>query len=282
MHRRGLPLVVAAVLVPAATLAMVSVGRAQSPARPAARPGTPPASTAQGAPARSGRAAGGGGPVRVMALGDSITGSPGCWRALLWRGLPAHRVDFVGTRPGRRCGFAHDGHNEGHSGYLATEVAARELLPGWLSATEPEVVMMHLGTNDVWRNRPATTILAAFTTLVDQMRAADPEMRIIVAQILPMEPKDCAACGRRVVELNAALPGWAASRSTARSPISVVDQWTGFDTATDTSDGVHPNRTGDRKIARRWHPAVLAAVTGRQLARRDQSTASSPSSDQSS
>ncbi|MCO6716812.1 cellulose-binding protein, partial [Streptomyces sp. CHB19.2] len=23
-------------------------------------------------------------PVRVMPLGDSITGSPGCWRALLW------------------------------------------------------------------------------------------------------------------------------------------------------------------------------------------------------
>jgi mannan endo-1,4-beta-mannosidase len=23
-------------------------------------------------------------PTRIMALGDSITGSPGCWRALLW------------------------------------------------------------------------------------------------------------------------------------------------------------------------------------------------------
>src|SRR5688572_20982217 len=26
-------------------------------------------------------------PARIMALGDSITGSPGCWRALLWKHL---------------------------------------------------------------------------------------------------------------------------------------------------------------------------------------------------
>ena len=25
--------------------------------------------------------------TRIMTLGDSITGSPGCWRALLWRHL---------------------------------------------------------------------------------------------------------------------------------------------------------------------------------------------------
>ena len=29
------------------------------------------------------------GPVRIMPLGDSITGSPGCWRALLWNQLQA-------------------------------------------------------------------------------------------------------------------------------------------------------------------------------------------------
>ncbi len=26
-------------------------------------------------------------PVRIMPLGDSITGSPGCWRSLLWNQL---------------------------------------------------------------------------------------------------------------------------------------------------------------------------------------------------
>jgi hypothetical protein len=40
----------------------------------------------------------------------------------------------------------------------------------------------------------------------------------------------------------------------------VVDQWTGFSTATDTYDGVHPNASGDDKIAARWFPALAAVL----------------------
>ncbi|GIF14642.1 cellulose binding domain-containing protein [Actinoplanes teichomyceticus] len=200
-------------------------------------------------------------PTRIMALGDSITGSPGCWRALLWRKLPADRVDFVGTLPGQGCGFPYDGENEGHGGYLVTNVAGQSLLTGWLAATDPDVVLMHFGTNDAWSNLPTSTILAAYTTLVGQMRASNPNMRVLVAQIIPLNPPTCADCGRRVIELNAAIPAWAAGLSTAASPITVVDQWTGFDTATDTYDGVHPNDAGNAKIAARWYPAVAAALS---------------------
>ncbi len=86
-------------------------------------------------------------PVRIMALGDSITGSPGCWRALLWQKLQAAgytNTDFVGTLPTQGCGFVYDGENEGHGGYLATNIANQSLLPGWLAATDPDVVIMHL------------------------------------------------------------------------------------------------------------------------------------------
>ncbi|WP_433717790.1 cellulose binding domain-containing protein [Actinoplanes sp. CA-051413] len=206
-----------------------------------------------------------GGVVKVMALGDSITGSPGCWRALLWQRLQqagrASSVDFVGTLPGQGCGFTYDGENEGHGGFLATNVADQNQLPGWLSATDPDVVMMHFGTNDVWSNRSPATILAAFTKLVGQMRASNPAMKILVAQILPMTPSNCAECNQRVIDFNAAIPAWAAATSTAASPVTVVDQWTGFNTATDTPDGVHPNDNGNRKIADRWYPALLAALS---------------------
>ncbi|MBG0818823.1 cellulose binding domain-containing protein [Planomonospora sp. ID82291] len=203
-------------------------------------------------------------PVRVMALGDSITGSPGCWRALLWQRLQeaglASSVDFVGTLPPQGCGFAYDGENEGHGGFLATNVADQDQLPAWLSATRPDIVMMHFGTNDAWSNRSTATILAAYGKLVDQMRQSNPDMKILVAQIIPMNPSSCGECGRRVAALNAAIPGWAAGRTTARSPVVVVDQWTGFDTAVDTGDGVHPNAAGDRKIADRWFPALTALL----------------------
>ncbi|WP_159944122.1 MULTISPECIES: SGNH/GDSL hydrolase family protein [unclassified Nocardiopsis] len=199
--------------------------------------------------------------VRIMPLGDSITGSPGCWRALLWADLSeAGRTDadFVGTRPGDGCGFEYDGDNEGHGGFLVTDVARRGLLVDWLDRTDPDVVMMHFGTNDVWSAVPTGQVLEAYGTLVSQMRAHNPRMRILVAQIIPMDPdRSCAECGERVRDLNAAIPGWAAGLSTRRSPVTVVDQWTGFDTDTDTYDGVHPSASGDRRIADRWREALL-------------------------
>ncbi|MEU7723356.1 GDSL-type esterase/lipase family protein [Streptomyces tibetensis] len=202
-------------------------------------------------------------PVRVMPLGDSITGSPGCWRAVLWNRLVDSGykdIDFVGTLPPQGCGQAHDGDNEGHGGELVTNVADQNLLPGRLSSTRPDIVVMHFGTNDVWSSIAPDRILAAYTTLVGQMRASNPDMRILVAQLIPMNPSTCAACAQRVVDFNARVPGWARATGTERSPVTVVDQWTGFSTATDTYDGVHPNASGDAKIAARWFPALAAAL----------------------
>ncbi|WP_169948474.1 cellulose binding domain-containing protein [Microbispora sp. H11081] len=205
--------------------------------------------------------------VRIMPLGDSITGSPGCWRALLWNKLQNGGftdVDMVGTLPAQGCGVPYDGDNEGHGGFLVTNVADQNQLPGWLSAARPDIVMMHFGTNDVWSNRPTSTILAAYGKLVDQMRASNPNMKILVAQIIPMNPATCSECAQRTVALNAAIPAWAASKTTAASPIVVVDQWTGFSTSADTYDGVHPNASGDQKMADKWYPALSALLGGAQ------------------
>jgi lysophospholipase L1-like esterase len=202
-------------------------------------------------------------PVRVMPLGDSITGSPGCWRAVLWNRLrnAGHTdIDFVGTLGPQGCGQEHDGDNEGHGGELVTNVADQNLLPARLAATLPDIVVMHFGTNDVWSSIAPDRILTAYTKLVGQMRASNPRMRILVAQLIPMNPGSCAGCAQRVVDFNARIPDWARATSTGDSPVTVVDQWTGFSTATDTYDGVHPNAAGDDKIASRWYPALSAAL----------------------
>jgi lysophospholipase L1-like esterase len=237
---RTFPRILFAVLTALATALVVSLVAQPAPAQPAD-------------------------PVRIMPLGDSITGSPGCWRALLWQRLENTgftNTDFVGTLPPQGCGFPYDGENEGHGGFLATNVASQNQLVGWLAATNPDVVLMHFGTNDVWNARTPAQILAAFTTLVNQMRANNPAMRVLVAQIIPMNPSNCGDCAQRVVALNNAIPGWAAGISTAQSPVVVVDQWTGFNTAVDTFDGVHPNAAGDQKMSNRWYPALVAALGG--------------------
>lgn len=45
---------------------------------------------------------------RIMPPGDSITGSPGCWRVLLWRNLQNAgftSIDLVATLPPQGCGI---------------------------------------------------------------------------------------------------------------------------------------------------------------------------------
>ncbi|KXK61699.1 cellulose-binding protein [Micromonospora rosaria] len=223
-----------------------------------ALPGTP----VQSAPHRTAAT-----PVRIMPLGDSITAGPGCWRALLWNQLQTdghQNIDFVGgASDGGSCnyGFPYDSDHEGHGGFSAVGIADNNQLPPWLSAARPDVVVMHLGTNDLWGGwQSMDTILAAFTKLVGQMRANNPDMKIIVSQIIPHH--GCQTCPADTITLNSRIPGWAAGLTTAQSPIVVVDQWTGFNAATDTGDGVHPNDSGFRKIANRFHPALAQLLGG--------------------
>src|SRR3954452_19086451 len=202
-----------------------------------------------------------------MPLGDSITAGPGCWRAKLWNRLQTSGysgIDFVGTQSdGGGCnpGYSYDFDHEGHGGYSATGIAANDQLPPWLAAARPDVVLMHLGTNDMWGGYiPLADKLAAFTKLVGQMRAANPAMRIVVAQIIPISAAACATCPADVAALNAAIPGWAAALSTPASPIVVADLWTGYDAVADNVDGIHPNDTGFRKMADAWFPAVTRVL----------------------
>ena len=191
-----------------------------------------------------------------MPFGDSITSADG-WRGLLRERLGEGAVEFVGTQ-----GRAPDRH-EGRSGTLVTDVAASGRLAGWLAAAEPDVVLMHYGTNDLWRGtRTQAEIVAAYDEVLATLRGHDAGIHLLMARLLPMDPDDQPGCPPRVVALNAAIDAWAADRATPLSPITVVDQWTGFDVAADTSDGVHPNHAGDVKIAARWH-AALVPLLGR-------------------
>jgi lysophospholipase L1-like esterase len=209
-------------------------------------------------------------PVRIMPLGDSITGNPGCWRAYLWRSLQQNgftNIDFVGTQPAQGCGFTHDGDNEGHGGFLATNIANQGQVRTWAQATRPDIILMHLGTNDVWSNIAPATITAAFSKIVDDARSVNPNVRFVVAQIIPMGTgstgqNPCPECAQRVINLNNAIPGWAASKTTGASPVTVVDVWSGFNTTIHTGDGVHPNDSGFQLMAQKWYPATVAALNG--------------------
>ena len=117
---------------------------------------------------------------------------------------------------------------------------------------------MHFGTNDVWNNVSLAEILSAYSEMVDGLRAVNPDVIFFVAQIIDMNPDGCSECSSRVQALNAEIPGWASDKASCASPIHVVDLFAGFNTGSDTSDGVHPNTTGSQKMADVMYQALVA------------------------
>jgi mannan endo-1,4-beta-mannosidase len=230
--------------------------------------------------------------VRVMPLGDSITGSPGCWRKTLWTSLADNtKVDMVGVRNNEsECGTGWDADNAAFGGMRVTNVGADVGLAGasrtstvtvapnvtavpgnlevWLEQTRPDLVTMNLGTNDIWSGVPADTILAGYDKLLAQMRASNSRMRVMVAKIGKFDPRDssgnatCANCATAAAAFNTALDAWAQCASSVDSPITVVDIASQWNPATMTDDGVHPNALGTTTMASIWKPALEATLAG--------------------
>jgi len=74
-----------------------------------------------------------------------------------------------------------DSHHEGHSGYQAYDVAKKNIV-GWVQNTKPDVVQFMLGTNDVnIGKRDANTIVEAYTSILASLRAANPNVSVIVS-----------------------------------------------------------------------------------------------------
>lgn len=67
-----------------------------------------------------------------------------------------------------------------------------------------------------------------------------------------------ASYNTKIQALNSAIAPWAQARNTSASPVWVVDHYTGFGSG-DLRDGVHPNDSGDTKMANVWYPAVTTA-----------------------
>ncbi|KAF2658802.1 carbohydrate esterase family 3 protein, partial [Lophiostoma macrostomum CBS 122681] len=202
--------------------------------------------------------------VKIMPFGASIVGAPGCWRALLWKKLQdsgTTNTDFVGSQKAPDCGFPYDGDNEGHAGFLATNIVADNQLPGWLSAQKPDVIIMHLGTNDVLNHKTSDEVIDAYDTLVDQMRKSKGGMKIIISQLLPLSAtKFGNSASQSLIDLNTAIRAWAPGKSTDASPITLVDNFTGFNVTTDTVDGEHPNDKGNQKMADKFFDPLVGAV----------------------
>jgi lysophospholipase L1-like esterase len=191
------------------------------------------------------------GGVRVMPLGDSITDGynvPGGYRIGLWQRLAAggYTVDFVGSGSNGPATLGDHDH-EGHSGWRIDQLEAN--IVGWLNASDPRTVLLHIGTNDMNQNYDIANAPARLSTLIDHIEGLRPGAELFVAQITPESDPTLEA---RVEAYNAALPGVVAGKG---PHVHLVDMHAALSTA-DLADGVHPTAAGYDKMAAVWYNAL--------------------------
>jgi lysophospholipase L1-like esterase len=211
---------------------------------------------------------------RIMIVGDSISAGPGCYKKYLvqeLKGAGITNYEFVGE-------YTDDcGGGVRHSAVSCTTTAnyttptftvpnctstTYKGMVGLMTAHDPDLVLIQLGVNDVWDGTARVApILENYGTLVNQARGHNPNIVVMVAQIHKIITDNCTnmASATKARELVMAVPDWAASVTTAKSPVLVADLWTNSN-AMEATDCVHPNDRGAKRMGQNWFTALRTVL----------------------
>lgn len=192
------------------------------------------------------------GPCKILPLGDSITdgfNTAGGYRIELFskaRG-DGKSVTFVGGKMNGPMTVAGEPFPRNHEGYSGNTIAQMDgLVPNILPA-DTDIVLLHIGTNDMRNPGGAPERLEA---LVDQILTALPESLLVLSNIIPF-PSAASA----VQTYNATIPPIVQERASAGKHIIFVDQFGKFP-ASELPDTVHPSPAGYAVMAGVWYEAI--------------------------
>jgi len=218
--------------------------------------------------------------IKIMPLGDSITQGGTThdnYRHYLWNKLQFYghnNINFVGSHD--VLGYdvydslVFDKDHEGHGGWTTDEIlngggnpaGGTGNLNAWLTGLQatneiPDIVLMHLGTNDVNAAGPGydhNITIGEMEDIIDLLRSYNPNVTILVAKVIP-----CVIAGTPGMDgLNALIPSLD-TYETATSEVIIVDHNTGFLTSW-LADEIHPNATGAAKMSDRWYDALTSKL----------------------
>jgi len=205
-------------------------------------------------------------PTRIMPIGDSITqadSNHNSYRRPLWIHLrqAGYNVDFVGSSrehvqgPSPLSDFDQD--HEGHWGWRVDQIL--EQIDFWVRTSQPDIVLIHLGTNDIVQGQSLESTIEELRQLIQTLRNINPRLKTLIAQTIP--------CGEdaQVRQFNRLIVNLARDTNTQESPVIAVDQFSGFNVAAgkDTYDGCHPSESGEQKMADRWFAALKTVLPAR-------------------
>lgn len=202
---------------------------------------------------------------KILALGDVITtgsSSAGVVSYLfpLWEKLFAsgYVVEFLG--PNSTSSRIGNIKQAGISDQSGTAEAIDASIASTYTTYQADLVLIHAGHNHDVATSPVPAIIAAHKSIITKIRAINPNVKIVVAQVIPSGklPKYSY-----ISDLNTEIAKMATEYETANKPIYIANMSDGFSWQTDclgNNNFTHPNATGAEKMSVKWVNAIKTAL----------------------
>jgi lysophospholipase L1-like esterase len=241
-------------------------------------------------------------PLRIMPMGDSITegvcdteancnipfiaspgqgdGVPSCswslnpdnpkaigYRAFLRDKIAAKGLEmtYVGSTSVVE-GLSH----EGHSAWTITDLDYCVQNGDWLEKGEPNVILLHIGTNDANSARTPDEMAASLQTLLEHIYAKVPATtEVIVAQIipatkeaLPLFVESSTLMNDIITPYNELIPGVVEKLQAQKKHVTLVNMTKAIhsDSELDALMGLHPNPEASERMADVWLAKILEVI----------------------
>lgn len=207
-------------------------------------------------------------PCKVLPFGDSIThglqsSDNGGYRSQLFKLVVAanQTLTFVGSQssgPGTVSSVTFPKNHEGHDGFTVDSgystygtAGISSLIPSPAFSTLPDIVLLHIGTNDITSTGSASATTATrLDGLLGKIVTAAPKALIVVAQITPV-----SWTSGDLNTYNSKIPGLVQARAAQGQHIISVDM-SQMPKSGLATDGVHPNDQGYSYMAGVWYAAI--------------------------
>ncbi len=206
--------------------------------------------------------------TKILAIGDSITegfsvdGGIESYRFPLTSELNNTSCNYrmVGRRTSNVPATSFFSPHEGYSGHgvehFLMQLAGNPGIESIITDADPDVVLIHLGSNDMNRNQDEEQTIGELNLLVSSIWNIKSDTQVYVANVIPWFGSSNLNPNIRqsINSLGSKINTWITDSNDSR--LHLVDVRSGFIRAYMQSDDIHPNSDGDNHIA----DAFLAAI----------------------
>jgi hypothetical protein len=223
------------------------------------------------------------GPTRVMIVGDSVTqGYRGdvTWRYFLWHALrtAGDDVDFVGPRQGTfylhpdgrydwdyrgEDAYADADFDQDHGAWYGGRLGEHNNwfyvpLAPQVQEQQPDVIVSMWGINDLSDDdQGPAELIASYRAWIAEARSVKPDVDFVIGRLQQTWLYD-----GEVTAFNALLGDLSVELSTDASRVLVTSMNEPYVPEADTFDGIHPDLSGQAKIAGMLGGSLHALLTG--------------------